>query len=244
MTKILSPYLDSFQLNSYLLLFVQTVISTSIILVTAEFLPKSIFKIYPNTTLRFFSFPIFCFFILFSPFAWLFIQVSKLIVKLFFGQTLTENKQFFNKTDLDDYLDHINSNNTEDSASVEVEMLQNTLDLSEKKVRECMIPRTEIIAMNINSTINDLKDKFIETNPKIGHTTSEFSSEFDYISSNVFKEDALMTETLAKIYISQNNFDKAVESYNILSLKYPEKSSLFADQIKAIKKLQEKNKNS
>ena len=64
MTKILSPYLDSFQLNSYLLLFVQTVISTSIILVTAEFLPKSIFKIYPNTTLRFFSFPIFCFFIL------------------------------------------------------------------------------------------------------------------------------------------------------------------------------------
>ena len=163
MTKILSPYLDSFQLNSYLLLFVQTVISTSIILVTAEFLPKSIFKIYPNTTLRFFSFPIFCFFILFSPFAWLFIQVSKLIVKLFFGQTLTENKQFFNKTDLDDYLDHINSNNTQDSASVEVEMLQNTLDLSEKKVRECMIPRTEIIAMNINSTINDLKDKFIET---------------------------------------------------------------------------------
>ena len=125
MTKILSPYLDSFQLNSYLLLFVQTVISTSIILVTAEFLPKSIFKIYPNTTLRFFSFPIFCFFILFSPFAWLFIQVSKLIVKLFFGQTLTENKQFFNKTDLDDYLDHINSNNTQDSASVEVEMLQN-----------------------------------------------------------------------------------------------------------------------
>ena len=163
MTKILSPYLDSFQLNSYLLLFVQTVISTSIILVTAEFLPKSIFKIYPNTTLRFFSFPIFCFFILFSPFAWLFIQVSKLLVKLFFGQTLTENKQFFNKTDLDDYLDHINSNNTQDSASVEVEMLQNTLDLSEKKVRECMIPRTEIIAMNINSTINDLKDKFIET---------------------------------------------------------------------------------
>ena len=136
MTKILSPYLDSFQLNSYLLLFVQTVISTSIILVTAEFLPKSIFKIYPNTTLRFFSFPIFCFFILFSPFAWLFIQVSKLIVKLFFGQTLAENKQFFNKTDLDDYLDHINSNNTQDSASVEVEMLQNTLDLSDKKVRE------------------------------------------------------------------------------------------------------------
>ena len=189
MTKILSPYLDSFQLNSYLLLFVQTVISTSIILVTAEFLPKSIFKIYPNTTLRFFSFPIFCFFILFSPFAWLFIQVSKLIVKLFFGQTLTENKQFFNKTDLDDYLDHINSNNTEDSASVEVEMLQNTLDLSEKKVRECMIPRTEIIAMNINSTINDLKDKFIETKlSKILIYKNNIDSIIGYVhSSDLFR---------------------------------------------------------
>ena len=189
MTKILSPYLDSFQLNSYLLLFVQTVISTSIILVTAEFLPKSIFKIYPNTTLRFFSFPIFCFFILFSPFAWLFIQVSKLIVKLFFGQTLTENKQFFNKTDLDDYLDHINSNNAEDSASVEVEMLQNTLDLSEKKVRECMIPRTEIIAMNINSTINDLKDKFIETKlSKILIYKNNIDSIIGYVhSSDLFR---------------------------------------------------------
>jgi CBS domain containing-hemolysin-like protein len=189
MTKILSPYLDSFQLNSYLLLFVQTVISTSIILVTAEFLPKSIFKIYPNTTLRFFSFPIFCFFILFTPFAWLFIQVSKLIVKLFFGQTLTENKQFFNKTDLDDYLDHINSNNTQDSASVEVEMLQNTLDLSEKKVRECMIPRTEIIAMNINSTINDLKDKFIETKlSKILIYKNNIDSIIGYVhSSDLFR---------------------------------------------------------
>jgi len=189
MTKILSPYLDSFQFNSYLLLFVQTVISTSIILVTAEFLPKSIFKIYPNTTLRFFSFPIFCFFILFSPFAWLFIQVSKLIVKLFFGQTLTENKQFFNKTDLDDYLDHINSNNKQDSASVEVEMLQNTLDLSEKKVRECMIPRTEIIAMNINSTINDLKDKFIETKlSKILIYKNNIDSIIGYVhSSDLFR---------------------------------------------------------
>ena len=163
MTKLLTPMLEQFWLDAYSLLLFQTIISTTIILITAEFLPKSIFKIYPNTTLRIFSFPICCFFILFYPFAWMFLNGSKLIMQVFFGQNLSENKQFFNKTDLDEYLTHINSNNEKDSSSVEVEMLQNTLQLSSKKVRECMIPRTEIVALNINSSIDDLKSKFIET---------------------------------------------------------------------------------
>ena len=163
MTKILTPMLDQFMLGAFNLLFLQTIISTTIILVTAEFLPKSIFKIYPNTTLRIFSFPICCFFIIFYPFALMFLNGSKLIIQIFFGQRLSENKQFFNKTDLDEYLTHINKNNEEDSTSAEVEMLQNTLQLSSKKVRECMIPRTEIVALNINSSISELKKKFIET---------------------------------------------------------------------------------
>ena len=163
MTKILTPMLDQFMLGAFNLLFLQTIISTTIILVTAEFLPKSIFKIYPNTTLRIFSFPICCFFIIFYPFALMFLNGSKLIIQIFFGQRLSENKQFFNKTDLDEYLTHINKNNEEDSTSAEVEMLQNTLQLSSKKVRECMIPRTEIVALNINSSVSELKKKFIET---------------------------------------------------------------------------------
>ena len=163
MTKLLTPMLEQFWLDAYSLLLFQTIISTTIILITAEFLPKSIFKIYPNTTLRIFSFPICCFFILFYPFAWMFLNGSKLIMQVFFGQNLSENKQFFNKTDLDEYLTHINSNNEKESSSVEVEMLQNTLQLSSKKVRECMIPRTEIVALNINSSIDELKRKFIET---------------------------------------------------------------------------------
>ena len=189
MSKLLTPILEQFVTDSYVLLLFQTIISTTIILVTAEFLPKSIFKIYPNTTLRFFSFPICCFFILFYPFALLFLNGSRLIMKVFFGQELSENKQFFNKTDLDEYLTHINSNNKKTSNSVEVEMLQNTLQLSNKKVRECMIPRTEIVALNINSSINELKEKFIETKlSKILIYKNNIDSIIGYVhSSDLFR---------------------------------------------------------
>ena len=163
MTKLLTPIFQDYFFDTYFLLLIQTIVSTLIILVTAEFLPKSIFKIYPNTTLRLFSFPICCFYILFYPFALLFLYGSKIIIKIFFGQNLSESKHFFNKTDLDEYLTHINSNNEQAPNSVEVEMLQNTLQLSSKKIRECMIPRTEIIALNVNSTVKELKEKFIET---------------------------------------------------------------------------------
>ena len=163
MTKLLTPIFQDYFFDTYVLLLIQTIVSTLIILVTAEFLPKSIFKIYPNTTLRLFSFPICCFYILFYPFALLFLNGSKIIMKIFFGQNLSESKHFFNKTDLDEYLTHINSNNEQAPNSVEVEMLQNTLQLSSKKIRECMIPRTEIIALNVNSTVKQLKEKFIET---------------------------------------------------------------------------------
>ena len=163
MTKLLTPIFENYFFDTYVLLLIQTIISTLIILVTAEFLPKSIFKLFPNTTLRFFSFPICCFYILFYPFAMFFLNGSKFIMRMFLGQNLSENKHFFNKTDLDEYLTHINTNNEQAPNNVEVEMLQNTLQLSSKKIRECMIPRTEIIALNVTSTVDDLKQKFIET---------------------------------------------------------------------------------
>ena len=162
MTKLLTPLFENYFFDTYVLLLFQTIISTLIILVTAEFLPKSIFKLFLIQHLDFFlSDLLFLYFVL--SICNVFFKWIKVYNENFLGQNLSENKHFFNKTDLDEYLTHINTNNEQAPNNVEVEMLQNTLQLSSKKIRECMIPRTEIIALNVTSTVDNLKQKFIET---------------------------------------------------------------------------------
>ncbi|WP_323788301.1 hypothetical protein [Psychroserpens sp.] len=85
----------------------------------------------------------------------------------------------------------------------------------------------------------ELIDKFLENNPKI--VPSKDTPKIEIKSEDSVKHDGLMTETLARIYLEQKNYEKAIQSYKILSLKYPEKSGFFADQIKAVKQLQENN---
>ena len=87
----------------------------------------------------------------------------------------------------------------------------------------------------------ELIDKFLESNPKI--IPSKETSSFNLVQNDDFKHHGFMTETLARIYVEQKNYDKAIQSYKILSLKYPEKSGFFADQIKAVKQLKENNDN-
>jgi len=86
----------------------------------------------------------------------------------------------------------------------------------------------------------ELIDKFISNKPKIKPTKS-VSSNTNIAEKRMIQPESLMTETLARIYLEQKNYKKAIQSYKILSLKYPEKSGFFADQIKAVKQLQEKN---
>ena len=86
----------------------------------------------------------------------------------------------------------------------------------------------------------ELIDKFLDANPKI--VPSKDAPIHNIAKAQITQNDGLMTETLARIYLEQKNYDKAIQSYKILSLKYPEKSGFFADQIKAVKQLQENNK--
>ena len=163
MTRILTPQLQLFFYSDLALLLVQTIITTLIVLVTAEFLPKAVFRIFPNQILSIFSAPIWLFFIVFRPIAILMLNTANFLLKYVLKQNIAEDKQVFGKTDLDDFLSNAKSAEGEEDTRVEVEMLQNALDLSEKKVRECMVPRTEIIAVDILSSIEEVKQKFITT---------------------------------------------------------------------------------
>ena len=163
MTQILTPQLQLLFRSDLALLLVQTIITTLIVLVTAEFLPKAVFRIFPNQVLNIFSIPIWLFFIVFRPIAVLMLNTANILLKYVLKQNIAEDKKVFGKTDLDDFLSNAKSTEGEVDARVEVEMLQNALDLSEKKVRECMVPRTEIIAVDILSSIEEVQQKFITT---------------------------------------------------------------------------------
>lgn len=159
LTELFSDYFNS----ALILLLVQTFITTMIVLITAEFLPKAIFRIFPNQILKVFSLPIWLFFVMFRPLALLMLNLANLILKYVLNQKISNDKQVFGKTDLDDFLSNVKSAEGVQDARVEVEMLQNALDLTDKKIRECMVPRTDIIALDFLSTIDDVKEKFINT---------------------------------------------------------------------------------
>ena len=157
MAQILEFNLNEIIPSAFLLIIVQTIISTLIILVVAEFIPKAIFRINSNSVLKFFSIPLLISFLILYPFNLLMITLSKWILKIFKVE-IDENQRLFDRVDLDDYLRMLKSNQDE---NIEVEMLQNALELPTIKARECMIPRTEIVAVEIKTSILDLTERFI-----------------------------------------------------------------------------------
>ena len=158
MAKVLESNLIVFIPSAFLLIIAQTIISTLIILVVAEFIPKAIFRINSNRVLKFFSIPLMISYLLLYPFILLMITLSKWILSTLFKVDLDENQRLFDRVDLDDYLSMLNSHEEE---NMEVEMLQNALELPSIKARECMVPRTEIVAVEIKASILELKEKFI-----------------------------------------------------------------------------------
>ena len=150
--------------NEGLILLLQTIVSTLLVLITAEFLPKTVFRINPNKILSFFAIPLLIiYWLLWIP-VFLTIGFSELVIGLFIKKDSTSDKVVFGKVDLDDYLSEVAEIATEnDEIDYEVRLFQNALNFSKVIARDCMIPRNEIVSVEIGESIEDLKKMFTET---------------------------------------------------------------------------------
>lgn len=145
-------------------LFTHTFISTLIILLTAEFLPKVIFQIYSNQLLKLLSLPAYLFHSLFSIFSRAVVGFSDLLLKIFFKTQGDEAQLTFSKLELGDYItEQMESLDKNEDVDSEIQLFQNALEFSEVKAREAMIPRTEIIAMDWSESPAKLLELFSET---------------------------------------------------------------------------------
>ena len=162
-TDLIEPYLLTFNLNNNVVLLVQTLFSTFFILLFAEFLPKAIFRLNPNSTLRIFSLILFVFYVFLWPLTALVVFLSNVILKLF-GNHESLNKVSFKKTDLDLYINELKKDLDEgEEMEHDVKIFHNALSFSEVIARDCMVPRNEIVSLEINDTVEDLKKLFLDS---------------------------------------------------------------------------------
>ena len=145
-------------------LLIQTILSTLVILVTAEFLPKVFFQIYGNTLLKFFALPAYFFYLLFYVISWLVMRISDFLLKTFFKTEGDELQLTFSKIELGNYItEQMESVDNTDQVDSEIQMFKNALEFAEVKAREVMVPRTEIIAVELHENTKNLTKLFTET---------------------------------------------------------------------------------
>ncbi len=206
MAILLEPLIIKFIEPELPVLIVQTIISTLIILVTAEFIPKTFFRLNPNRFLNIFSVPLIIFYYLLFPVARIALFLSNNLIKRLLQTNTDEdkNKPVFGKIDLDHYINEIQSNSEiEEDIEQDVKLFQNALDFSKVKLRACMVPRTEITALEINETISNLLQKFIDSGfSRILIYEENIDNIIGFVNtSDIFKEPSTIKEILKKILI-------------------------------------------
>ena len=151
--------------NDFVEVLLQTVISTLIILVTGEFLPKTLFKINPNLVLKVCAFPLLICYVILYPISQLSSGLSYLFLRRF-GMKINKeaSDKAFGKVDLDYFVQSsIDNAEDEEELDTEVKIFQNALDFSSIKIRDCIVPRTEVVAVDLTTSLEELKSLFVES---------------------------------------------------------------------------------
>lgn len=158
-----TPWLNQYITAEYELLF-QTIISTLVILITAEFLPKVFFQVYANNLLKFLAIPAYIFYQLFWLISEFVMWISNVVLKKFFKTEGDEVQLEFSKVELGDYIsEQMEAGHDDDDLDSEIQIFQNALEFSAVKTREVMIPRTEIVAIELRESTQNLAKLFSET---------------------------------------------------------------------------------
>lgn len=226
--RLFHPIMAGFLDSELAILLIQTIISTAIILFVAEFLPKTVFLLSPNFFLKVLSLPTLFFYVLFYPVSKFTLALSNLFIRVIFGlktEPKAQEEIIFNKVDLDHFVNANKQNNDEsDGDQHDIKIFQNALDFSNVKLRECMIPRTEIIALDIKTSIEDLREKFIETRlSKILIYNDSIDNIIGYFElKDIFKNPADINSMLRKLAI----VPETMPANKLLKIFVEEKKSL------------------
>ena len=229
MAIILEPFIYSILPSQYasefIILIIQTIIATIIILIAAEFIPKALFRINPNFILNLFAVPIKIYYLIFYPFIHFNVWISEFILNSILRQKLTIHDYTFSPVDLDNYLKEFSPDNKEESeVKQEIQMLQNAIDFRNIKLRECMIPRTEITALEQDDSIENLKSSFIESgHSKILIYKKSLDNIIGFVhSSDMFKNPANIKATTHSLPI----VPEAMLANNVLKMFIKEHKSI------------------
>ncbi len=207
MAGILEPMLHStlpeaFNNNGFILL-AQTLGATLVVLVTAEFTPKSLFLLNPHRMLKIFALPMQLIYWLMQPVVFVVMILSKFMIVKVLRLEYSEDKPVFGLTDLNNYLHRLQENAADVQVEVDTKIFSNALEFKAVKVRECMIPRTEIVAVDIEDGIKELKKAFIDSgHSKILIYKATIDDIIGYCSSQeLFRKPRSISDILTPIII-------------------------------------------
>lgn len=153
-----------YQFSEITNVLIQSIISTLVILITSEFLPKVFFQIYANSLIKFFAVPSYFFFVVFNYISTFIIWISDIILKKFFKTEGDYVPSFFSKIELGNYInEQMSTVDNDEDVDSEIQIFQNALEFSGVKAREIMTPRTELVAVELHSSVAQLRELFIQT---------------------------------------------------------------------------------
>ena len=205
MSDLLVKQFEFLHLSIGVELFVETLVWTLIILVFAEFLPKTVFRLRSNLFLKLFSVPVFLFYLLFFPLSYFSVWLGGWLLRIFTGRKLghKEPNRAFGKVDLNNLIEEGEVNARQEEEMHEIKLFRNALDFSEVKLRECIVPRPDVVALSIDSSIEELTQLFIDTGlSRILIYKESIDDIIGYVHiSTLFKDPPTIAKALSRVLI-------------------------------------------